>query len=164
MFDFSKLTIPTPEERAAAELDRVNAAIAEDRRRRRERSRSSVEVTLIEDAYSRFTASSSPIINFHGLDAQQRRVSVTWFAPDFAERETIDKIIDHLAANTTVTLKSYWKPHQRLSGETAFTFIAQFIEPVFPKCRRPRQPHQPRFRGRSHPRLVGLRIQACLSG
>jgi len=133
MIDFSKLTIPTAEERAAAERQRMAAEIADDGRRRCERSKRTVEVTLIEDAYATFTHSCTQIIHFYALDARQRRVRVTWFAPDFAERETIDTILDHLKADATVTLKGYWKPHQTSAGETAFTFVAQFIEPVFPK-------------------------------
>ncbi|PPQ34541.1 hypothetical protein [Rhodoblastus acidophilus] len=132
MIDFSKTKIPTPEERAAAEQERIAAAIAEDRRQRRERSKKFVEVTIIEDAYATFSHSCTQIIKFHGLDRQKRPVRVTWFAPDFAERETIETILDHLRADATVTLKGYWKPHRTCAGETAFTFIAQFIEPIFP--------------------------------
>jgi hypothetical protein len=132
-FDFSKIKVLTPEERAARAEAELQAQIAEDAKKREELSKHTLTVTLTECPMHRFTRASDKIVAFHGTDVRGRRFSGTYFVPYFRERSEIDAMLAPMDQGTTVVVRGYWKKRtwQNQQSETvsSWEFQIQFVEP-----------------------------------
>jgi hypothetical protein len=132
-FDFSKIKVLTPEERAAREEAELQAQIAEDAKKREELSKHTLTVTLTECPMHRFNRASDKIVAFHGTDERGRRFSGTYFVPYFRERSEIDTMLAPMDQGTTVVARGYWKKRtwQNQQNETvsSWEFQIQFVEP-----------------------------------
>jgi hypothetical protein len=134
MIDFTKLKVPTAEELKEMDERRRQAAIAEDMERRRERSRKSVTITLGCDAECRSTMQGTKLIDFRGKQADGKPLRAVWYAPDHMDHEEFSELYNRCLEGCILRLDGYWKPFKNNSGQTRFTFIAQFIE--FPEGQR----------------------------
>jgi hypothetical protein len=132
-FDFSKIKVLTPEERAAREEAELQAQIAEDTKKREELSKRTITVTLSEFPMHRFTTSGDKIVAFHGSDERGRRFSGTYFVPYFRERSEIDAMLAPMHQGTTVVVRGYWKKrtwrNQQNQEVESWEFQIQFVEP-----------------------------------
>jgi hypothetical protein len=132
-FDFSKIKVLTPEERAAREEAELQAQIAEDAKKREELSKRTITVTLSEFPMHRFTTSGDKIVAFHGSDERGRRFSGTYFVPNFRERSEIDAMLAPMDQGTTVVVRGYWKKrtwrNQQNQEVESWEFQIQFVEP-----------------------------------
>jgi hypothetical protein len=128
MFDFSKLRVLTAEELKEEDERRRSQAIAEDRTKRRERSRGNVSITLTCDAECRSTMHGTKLIDFHGTEPNGKPVRAIWYAPDHMGQEEFTGLYNRCLEGSVLRLDGYWKPFKNSSGQTRFTFIAQFIE------------------------------------
>ena len=121
MIDFSKLKVPTAAEIAEAEQRRRAQEIASDMTRRHEWSRKTVALTLTRETEFRHTLSGRQCLHLHGSQPNGRTIDAVWYALDHFTRGQIDEIW-----NINLTLEGYWKPFTA-TGQTRFTFVAQFI-------------------------------------
>ena len=129
MIDFSKLNRPpSPEERDINEKKRRERDVAADHERRSQRCKHRINITISDDAESRFAMSGTPILHLRGLEEQGRPVRVDYFAPDHMERDDFDRYVEQFLPETPISMQGYWKPFKSREGKTHFTFVAQFIE------------------------------------
>jgi hypothetical protein len=127
MIDFSKLSRPM----SAAELEaddkrRAAQTIAHDMKRRQERSRRRVQLTITREVDTRHTFSGEQCLHIHGAQPDGKPANATWYAPDHFTRDQVDGVLEKLAVGVSLTLDGYWKPFTARE-QTRFTFIAQFI-------------------------------------
>jgi hypothetical protein len=126
VIDFSKLKVPTAAEIAEAGQRRRAQEIAGDMTRRHEWSRKAVALTLTRETEFRHTLSGGQCLHLHGSQPNGRTIDAVWYAPDHFTRGQIDEIWNKLAEGINLTLEGYWKPFTA-TGQTRFTFVAQFI-------------------------------------
>jgi len=130
MIDFSKLRVVTPEERKEAYEQDLQRAIAQDTAQRCERSRKRVRITLTSDAECRFTMGGTKLVAFRGEQPGGKTVRAIWYAPDHMEQDEFTRLYNQYLEGSAWQLAGYWKPFKNNSGETHFTFVAQFVEPL----------------------------------
>lgn len=132
-FDFSRMRVPTPEERRAREEADLQAQIDSDWKRREELSKHTLLVTLSECPTYRFTSGSDKIVSFHGADGQGRRVVGTYFVPYFRKLAEVEDLLASMDQGSTVMVRGYWKKrswqNQRNETMSAWEFQIQFVEP-----------------------------------
>lgn len=110
-FDFSKLKVKTTEEREREDQERENARIDETRRKRKELSKKTIDITPFEFA-GRFTINGDRILTIHGKDSQNSNIRADfWFVEEIDGKinDLAEKIYSHIEAKTAIRLAGYWK-------------------------------------------------------
>lgn len=130
MIDFSKLAIPSPEERAQEEAARIQAEQEQDAQRRRERSTKTIEILLTE-LTSRTTLGGDRILNLYGKNDKGQDTRAVYFYPPHASEDVINGVLRQIKEGARYRLAGYWKPREWKDGKgqthKVFEFMAQTI-------------------------------------
>jgi hypothetical protein len=128
MIDFSKLARPkSSADRQRDEDQRIAQQIADDMKRRREWSRKSVALILIQPAEWRYTNAGVSTLQLRGDQNNGRPIAATWFSPKHYTHEQIEAVYNQLTKGSRITVEGYWGSSVS-DARLRATFVAQFIQ------------------------------------